>query len=401
VLRQGGRKQGAHGIHVGIGRGQSLLQTQQGFAAVQHVTQGHSIRHCIGSRFRQRNEATMDILITHGGLARTRSMHVRPTQLWLILSALVVTMLLLSGTVYHFVFLKAVRDGWPVVSQIVGPVLGRDAVQRERFTRENLDAMAQKVGELQAKLLKLEAVGDRVAGLAGIKPEELRALDDAGKAPTSSAPAPATARAAVDGRGGPFVPAKGQPSEQINQLMSQLDSQADRSGDVFVLVESRLLTKRLEMLMVPSIAPVDGTVGSGFGFRIDPFNRRAALHTGLDFPAPIGTPIHAAAGGRVIEAEHDGAYGLALQIDHGKGLVTRYGHTSQILVKPGDLVRRGQEVALVGSTGRSTGPHLHFEVLLEDVPQDPAKFLARGESLDAAERVSAAVTPAVRHRKSR
>ncbi|WP_338415530.1 M23 family metallopeptidase [uncultured Sphaerotilus sp.] len=343
----------------------------------------------------------MDILITHGGLARTRSMHVRPTQLWLILSALVVAMLLLSGTVYHFVFLKAVRDGWPVVSQIVGPVLGRDAVQRERFTRENLDAMAQKVGELQAKLLKLEAVGDRVAGLAGIKPEELRALDDAGKAPTSSAPAPATAPAAVDGRGGPFVPAKGQPGEQINQLMSQLDSQADRSGDVFVLVESRLLTKRLEMLMVPSIAPVDGTVGSGFGFRIDPFNRHAALHTGLDFPAPIGTPIHAAAGGRVIEAEQDGAYGLALQIDHGNGLVTRYGHTSQILVKPGDLVRRGQEVALVGSTGRSTGPHLHFEVLLEDVPQDPAKFLARGESLDAAERASAAVTPAVSRRKSR
>ncbi|MEX8492771.1 M23 family metallopeptidase [Sphaerotilus sp.] len=339
----------------------------------------------------------MDILITHGGLARTRSMHVRPAQLWLILSALVVAMLLLSGTVYHFVFLKAVRDGWPVVSQIVGPVVGRDAVQRERYTRENLDAMAQKVGELQAKLLKLEAVGERVAGLAGIKPEELRALDDAGKAPASSTPLPA----AAGGRGGPFVPAQGQPGEQISQLMSQLDNQADRSGDVFVLVESRLLTKRLEMVMVPSMAPVDGAVGSGFGFRIDPFNRRAALHTGLDFPAPIGTPIHAAAGGRVIEAEQDGAYGLALQIDHGNGLVTRYGHTSQILVQPGDVVRRGQQVALVGSTGRSTGPHLHFEVLLGGVPQDPAKFLARGESLDAAERASAAVTPAVRRRKSR
>jgi murein DD-endopeptidase MepM/ murein hydrolase activator NlpD len=336
----------------------------------------------------------MDILITHGGLARTRSMHVRPLQLWLILSALVVTMLLLSGTVYHFVFLKAVRDGWPVVSQIVGPVLGRDAVQRERYTRDNIEAMAQKVGELQAKLLKLEAVGERVSGLAGIKPEELRALDDAGK----TVPVLPVAAGA---RGGPFVPASVRSGEQLDQLMAMLDAQADRSGDVFVLVESRLLARRLELLMVPSIAPVEGAVGSGFGFRIDPFNRRAALHTGLDFPAPTGTPIHAAAGGRVIEAEHDGAYGLALQIDHGNGLVTRYGHTSQILVKPGDLVRRGQQVALVGSTGRSTGPHLHFEVLLEDVPQDPAKFLARGESLGAAERVSAAVTPPVRRRKSR
>jgi murein DD-endopeptidase MepM/ murein hydrolase activator NlpD len=341
----------------------------------------------------------MDILITHGGLARTRSMHVRPVQLWLILSALVVTVLLLSGTVYHFVFLKAVRDGWPVVSQIVGPVLGRDAVQRERYTRDNIEAMAQKVGELQAKLLKLEAVGERVSGLAGIKPEELRALDDAGKAATSSV-SPVLPMAAA-ARGGPFVPAPAGSGAQLDQLMVLLDAQADRSGDVFVLVESRLLARRLDLLMVPSISPVDGPVGSGFGFRIDPFNRRAALHTGLDFPAPTGTPIHAAAGGRVIEAERDGAYGMALQIDHGNGLVTRYGHTSQILVKPGDLVRRGQQVALVGSTGRSTGPHLHFEVLLEDVPQDPAKFLSRGESLGAAERASASVTPQVQRRKSR
>jgi len=339
----------------------------------------------------------MDILITHGGLARTRSMHVRPAQLWLILSALVVTMLLLSGTVYHFVFLKAVRDGWPVVSQIVGPVVGKDAVQRERYTRENLDAMAQKVGELQAKLLKLEAVGERVSGLAGIKAEELRALDDAGKAPAAG-PSVLTSPSAG---GGPFVPMQGGSADQLNQLVSMLDSQADRSGDVFVLVESRLLERRLEMLMVPSIAPVATVVGSGFGFRVDPFNRRAALHTGLDFPAPTGTPIHAAAGGRVIEADHNGAYGLALEIDHGNGLVTRYGHTSQILVKPGDVVRRGQQVALVGNTGRSTGPHLHFEVLLGGVPQDPAKFLARGESLDAAERATAAATPAPSRRKSR
>ncbi|MDZ7857467.1 M23 family metallopeptidase [Sphaerotilus sp.] len=341
----------------------------------------------------------MDILITHGGLARTRSMHVRPVQLWLILSALVATVLLLSGTVYHFVFLKAVRDGWPVVSQIVGPVLGKDAVQRERYQRDNIEAMAQKVGELQAKLLKLEAVGERVSGLAGLKPEELRALDDAGKTmPPGLLTQPGAGKGAG---GGPFVPASAHSGAQLDQLVEWLDAQADRSGDVFVLVESRLLERRLEMLMVPSIAPVDVPVGSGFGFRLDPFNRRAALHTGLDFAAPTGTPIRAAAGGRVLEADRDGAYGLSLQIDHGNGLVTRYAHASQILVKPGEVVRRGQEVALVGSTGRSTGPHLHFEVLLGGVPQDPAKFLARGESLGASERTSAAATPSTEPRKSR
>lgn len=320
----------------------------------------------------------MDILITHGRLARTRSLHLRPLQLWLMLGALLLALLLLSGTVYHFVFLKAVREGWPVVSQIVGPVIGRDAVDRERYLRENVEAMALELGELQAKLLKIEAVGERVSGLAGLKNEELRALDEAGRATSQASPA------ASGPGGGPFVPAPaGGGAARLEQLMQQIDLEADRQSDLLVLAESRLLSRRLEQMLVPSIRPVEVAIGSGFGFRIDPFNGRTALHTGLDFAAPVGTPIRAAAGGRVIEAQHDGAYGLALKIDHGQGLVTRYAHSSEILVRPGELVRRGQTVARVGSTGRSTGPHLHFEVLLEGVQQDPARFLALGERLDA------------------
>lgn len=319
----------------------------------------------------------MDILITHGRLARTRSVHLRPLQLWLMLGALLLALLLLSGTVYHFIFLKAVREGWPVVSQIVGPVIGRDAVGRERYLRENVEAMALQLGELQAKLLKIEAVGERVSGLAGLKREELRALDEAGRAASPASPA------ASGPGGGPFVPAPAGGAARLEQLMQQLDLDADRQSDLLVLAESRLLSRRLEQMLVPSIRPVEVAVGSGFGFRIDPFNGRTALHTGLDFAAPVGTPIRAAAGGRVIEAQHDGAYGLALKIDHGQGLVTRYAHSSEILVRPGELVRRGQTVARVGSTGRSTGPHLHFEVLLEGVQQDPARFLALGERIDA------------------
>lgn len=319
----------------------------------------------------------MDILITHGRLARTRSVHLRPLQLWLMLGALLLALLLLSGTVYHFIFLKAVREGWPVVSQIVGPVIGRDAVDRERYLRENVEAMALQLGELQAKLLKIEAVGERVSGLAGLKREELRALDEAGRAAAPASPA------ASGPGGGPFVPAPAGGAARLEQLMQQLDLDADRQSDLLVLAESRLLSRRLEQMLVPSIRPVEVAVGSGFGFRLDPFNGRTALHTGLDFAAPVGTPIRAAAGGRVIEAQHDGAYGLALKIDHGQGLVTRYAHSSEILVRPGELVRRGQTVARVGSTGRSTGPHLHFEVLLEGVQQDPARFLALGERIDA------------------
>jgi murein DD-endopeptidase MepM/ murein hydrolase activator NlpD len=130
-------------------------------------------------------------------------------------------------------------------------------------------------------------------------------------------------------------------------------------------------------------------VGSGFGFRIDPITSRSALHTGLDFPAEPGTAIMAAAGGMVVNVEVHPAYGNLVEIDHGNGLVTRYAHASKVMVKNGDLVKRGQLVAQVGNTGRSTGPHLHFEVLVDGVPQNPARFLAGRGSAPA---VQAAVS---------
>ena len=138
---------------------------------------------------------------------------------------------------------------------------------------------------------------------------------------------------------------------------------------------------RLQDLLIPSTAPVDGPVGSGFGFRRDPFSGRSALHTGLDFPALGGVPVVAAAGGVVVAQEWHPQYGRMLEIDHGNGLLTRYAHLSRSLGRVGDIVQRGQTVGAVGSSGRSTGPHLHFEVLLQGVPQNPAKFLARAAAL--------------------
>ncbi len=305
----------------------------------------------------------MQILITHGTLARTSVLRLNRWQLGAALAALVVVLTLLSGTVYHVIFLKAAREGWPVVSQVVRLVVRDEFAQRDRFMRENLDAMAQKVGEMQAKLVKLEAVGERVSGLVGVTPEELQV--------------PKAAEAG-GGRGGPFRPAQSLSLEQLRGLVDTLEVQADASTDRFTLAESRLLEKRLQALMVPNSPPVDGPVGSGFGFRVDPFSGRAALHTGLDFPAESGAPILAAAGGVVLASEYHSAYGNLVEVDHGNNLVTRYAHTSKALVKAGDVVKRGQPIAEVGSTGRSTGPHLHFEVLLDGVPQNPAKFLAGG-----------------------
>jgi len=100
------------------------------------------------------------------------------------------------------------------------------------------------------------------------------------------------------------------------------------------------------------------------------------MHTGVDFAAPVGTPIFAAAGGVVVSAEMHPEFGNLVEVDHGNGLSTIYAHTSRMLVKVGDIARRGQKIAEVGTTGRSTGPHLHFEVHVNGVPQNPSKYLA-------------------------
>ena len=307
----------------------------------------------------------MQIMITSGTLARTRVMRLNRLQLALAFSALLVVLTLLSGTVYHFVFLKAAREGWPVVSQIVRLVVRDEFAQRDRFMRENLDAMAQKVGEMQAKLVKLEAVGERVAGAVGVKPDELRQM---------------MKPAAAGGQGGPFVPAKSASLEQLKAIVGALDIEADQRTDLFTLFEARLFESRMQAVMIPNSRPVEVPHGSGFGFRTDPFTGQAALHTGLDFPADIGTPVLAAAGGVVILSEYHPQYGNVVELDHGKGLITRYAHNSKVQVKAGDIVKRSQAIAEVGSTGRSTGPHLHFEVRVEGVAQDPAKFLAAGDS---------------------
>ena len=315
----------------------------------------------------------MQILITHGSLARTRVLSFNRWQLGAALALLVLVLTLLSGTVYNFVFLKAAREGWPVVSQLMRLVVRDEFAQRDRFMRENLDAMAQKVGEVQAKLIRLEAMGERVSTAVGVKPEELKSVT----------------RTVGGGQGGPFVPFAASPTlslEQLKGIVGSLEIEADQRTDVFTLLESRLLESRLKALMIPNSAPVDGAVGSGFGFRSDPFTGRAALHTGLDFPTESGTPVHAAAGGVVLSSAYHPEYGNLVELDHGHGLVTRYAHNSKVLVKAGDLIRRGQVISEVGTSGRSTGSHLHFEVLVDGVPQDPAKFLAGGDAALAAAR---------------
>lgn len=132
-----------------------------------------------------------------------------------------------------------------------------------------------------------------------------------------------------------------------------------------------------QAINLPSRRPVDTmSLTSSFGNRSDPFTGRRARHNGIDIPGPVGTPIYATADGQVGRAQRLGGYGNYIEIEHGHALQTRYGHLSQILVEPGQRVRRGDLIALMGSTGRSTGPHLHYEVRIAGAPVNPIPFIA-------------------------
>ncbi|MCQ4346107.1 M23 family metallopeptidase [Pseudomonas stutzeri] len=190
--------------------------------------------------------------------------------------------------------------------------------------------------------------------------------------------------AAEHGRGGLLLPPRGCSGEAEAGLAASLED-LPRSEAVARCLRGELdrlmdgVARRNAALMaIPSLRPVpaQARLGSAFGNRVDPFDRRLAFHSGVDFSIGTGAAVLAAAGGRVTRAASHGAYGKLLEIDHGNGLVTRYAHLSRFHVRAGEVVTPGQRIAAVGSSGRSTGPHLHFEVLHRGRFVDPQRFLA-------------------------
>ncbi len=300
----------------------------------------------------------MHLIITDARLARSRAIHLSGTRLFFAGLAVSLCLMLVAATLYHWVFLKGAREGWPIVGSLVRPVIQDESAERDRFMRANLDAMARRVGEMQARMVQLESLGERVLGLAGMAPGDIQK---------------------AEGRGGVLVGARDLSMEELQSTLDELERLTHQRVDLMTVLESRLFDQHIRKKMVPTHAPVTGrSAGSSFGWRVDPITGQSALHTGLDFQASTGTPILAAAGGVVVTQEYHPAYGNMVEVDHGNQLVTRYAHASRTLVKQGDIVRRGQKIAEIGTTGRSTGPHLHFEVLVQGVFQDPQKFLNAG-----------------------
>ncbi len=228
----------------------------------------------------------------------------------------------------------------------------------------SLDTMASRIGKMQSQVQRLDALGVRLAKLTGMKPSEFQ-FDQ------------------VPAQGGPLVilPGGKMSVSMLDQELNRMTQVVGDRTDKLMALETMLLQNQLSQKLLPTIRPVDaGWYSSNFGWRIDPFTGANAMHEGVDFMVQEGTPIHASAGGVVAFASTHPQYGNMVEVDHGNDIVTRYAHCSKLLVKVGQVVRRGEKIAEVGSTGRSTGNHLHFEIRYQGIAQNPVRFLQKSAS---------------------
>lgn len=301
----------------------------------------------------------MHIILVSSRLAKSRSWTLTHRHL---LAASVCTALLVFGltlALFWVTVRHAAEFKLPLLDSLVLSAQEAQRRKTEEFLRENLNAMAVKLGQMQAQLMRLDALGERLSALAGLKPGEFRFTEPPGRGGAMSS-----------------IPPQDLSMPEFNRQLDQLSRQMENRTDSLGILESQLFDAKVKKKLMPTIPPVDASwSASSFGWRIDPFNGMLAMHEGVDFVVDTGTPIFAAAGGVVSYSGPHPQYGFLVEIDHGNDFTTRYAHCSRLLVKEGEVVQRGSKIAESGSTGRATGPHVHFEVRYRGVAQNPARFL--------------------------
>lgn len=270
-------------------------------------------------------------------------------------SALVLTWSLLGGSVNEPDSVAADTDAvWEqTLADLASSEAGNEGSQAQ------LAHMTQQLARLQTRLSRLDALGERLT--------ELAELSD-GEFDFSSEP----------GLGGPELRNKSASHEtDVQEVIDRLADRIDNRTQQMKLLEQLIMNRSVDSNAILDFVPVqEGYVSSSFGRRSDPITGRIAMHTGTDFSAPRGTAIFAVGAGVVTFSGRNGAYGNMVEIAHGDGYKTRYAHAHELKVAKGDLVNKGQEIATVGSTGRSTGPHLHFEVYRNGMAVNPARYIA-------------------------
>ena len=248
-------------------------------------------------------------------------------------------------------------------------------VLREQLAHYQMEfrKMAKRLGEVENQMVRLQAFDQKLRIIANLEPSSQRGFGLRG----AGGPEPF----ALQGKGSLLSSTDvllGSMDEDLNKLRVEAMEQEES----FVVLESFLKDQQVLLAHTPAIAPTKGWVTSGFGYRRDPFTGRRTFHEGLDIAARRGTPIVATADGVVTLAGWKEGFGKTVMINHGFGYVTRYAHCSKIIVKPGQKVKRGEVIAYVGNTGRSTAPHLHYEVRVKGKPVNPYPYILVWDTID-------------------
>jgi murein DD-endopeptidase MepM/ murein hydrolase activator NlpD len=300
----------------------------------------------------------VQIILISDSLAKARSVTISKRHL--LGMALFSLTLICSGSVglYWLTLRYASEVPLPGLQRLLLSAQEAESERSRSFVQQNLNAMAVKLGEMQAQLTRLDALGERLSSIAGVR--DIRFTEAPGLGGASPA----------------LLPPQNLSLAEFSEKLALLSRQVESRNDMLGVLDAQLFEQAVKKRLLPTMMPVGASYNaSSFGRRIDPFTGQWAMHEGIDFLADQGSAVHAAAAGVVIFAGFHPQYGYMIDIDHGNDLVTRYAHTSKILVREGDLVQRGKKIAEVGTTGRSTGPHLHFEVRYRGSAQNPAKFL--------------------------
>ena len=281
--------------------------------------------------------------------------------------AAVSSFLVLLGFLFHLIGLRVAVEYVPELAHRMGGVTSQSEQQRvEAIYREKLDVLNQQLSGVSERLHELEAIKNKVLGRLGIE----KLLSFTGP----------SGRETLAGRGGPMnlLTTWGFSSRKLNHQLDQSLAQMRHYDQAMADMQVRWQSDLGRLDLLPTVLPLSGNflLSSSFGVRADPLTHLPSMHEGIDFVAPLGTPVLATAAGVVLRAEFAGAYGHMVEVAHADGFVTRYAHLKTIQVKPQDVIERHDAVGTLGNTGRSTGPHLHYEVIYKGRAMHPAKALA-------------------------
>ena len=261
-----------------------------------------------------------------------------------------------------YFFLKySVNNQTPFLKKSLNLVIQQEVHSSRKLVDLNLKIMRENLSAFENRITTLELLSYKLAESSGINLNSFKKIIDQNSNNHKSSEVISMSESLFD-----------------NKKYKMIDNKIKNLDDSYAFLEQFFYKKKSENKTYPSVIPIKkGSRSSNFGWRIDPFTKVKTFHEGTDFVAKTGEPILAAAGGFVIFSGSHYQYGNMIDIDHGNGLSTRYAHADKLLVNVGQLVLPGEKIALVGSTGRSTGPHLHYEIRMNNIPRNPNRYLSK------------------------